>query len=209
VKPRQYNTAILCMCHQHCDVQFMDGEIVRVNTFDELEALCQTMDEKSAKRLRNDVLRFQAEGKLQELLSYEANRAKQKKAEHYVRQQQDEQARQAAHRNLLNRAKKLDERFFRAEVKALSNQGLAKFLTDRLEDALNEAKLNPVFEKMAEKGMTISIIVDDETGEDIVRLVLNPQNLISDEDVSEELAELESEKKDLETDILMVEMGLY
>lgn len=215
----QYQKIVLCQnCGQHGKVHFGNTETGEQTSSqevaypDDLEYVYQLLDKESVQRLQNDVVMFQAEGKLMYLASPEVReqlRAQQQEEAEWARRQA-EQARKLRRQQLADRAKQLDEKAIRLEVAALSNQRLVGIVTDRLMEALDKPELKPVFSEMFEREFVIKISVEDSCGcQKVVDLTINPQDLISQEINNDTAEELEAERKKFLKDILDMELDSY
>lgn len=231
LKKLKYDYVALCdppNCEDHGRVYFVDGPMENVSSFENLNRICELMDEESAHRLRTDVAILQSRGKLHSLLSLEALRqmaerqAQEKRdaAEEKKRQaEREEQKRQREARcleieRMLTDLRKKKEG---ARMAGISPHVLARTVTDKMMQTLEmldkeEKGLSSVsvISEMARRDMVIHIsVVADVDSDDpnlaeghvVLDLVINPRDLIG-KDVSKNLDELETSARKLNGEFL-------
>ncbi len=201
----------------HGDVYFTDGSFDPTHTFGDIDRVCKMMDDESAKEFRNDVTAHQARGKLWNLLSPEQQAQRQKErleeqeAQRRIQREQEEyyaeQQRLAAMRkDLLEQMNNLQEKNDVLQIQGLSDHALAMVLNNAMTKALGSPKLANALREMVSRKMLVGIsmttvydtdILNLDGGTEITNQVINPGNLMANDDVSEEQADLEEELAEL------------
>lgn len=193
-KKLKYNYLEVSM-YGYAYATFSDGSETKAENFDDINRICQMMDDESAQKFRSDVAAQQKMGRLENLLSPEAKAKK------------EEQRRQAKkqRRDLECRLKRLAEKTDRVQVAGLSDHALAKTVTGCLMKELGNVELQMFLQEMNKRGMLITISVvaegdpdklDVDDGCKVMDLVLNPGHMINN-DVSDAEAMLKAQHEEI------------
>ncbi len=215
----KYNHIELCSprCANHGNVYFEGARKQEANNFDDVTRICKELDDESAKKLRGDVAKLQAEGYLEALLAPEilAKREEERRAKLEEKQRQHEQRQQEQDRrmqDLLRRQKELGEKAVHRRIAKANDSAVAQEVGIMMTEGLDKAA-NELFREMSDRGMKIVVLVMDrdivdeylnhevEVGEDLyLNLVIDPLSLLR-EDYSREEAELKADREQLAADV--------
>lgn len=177
-----------------CFVNFLGGTSRVIRNFEDFNQVCRDLDETSAGRFMDNVNQLQQQGKLQYLLPNSHTKP-------YVVDEQVEQDRQAKMKELDDQYENLKKRRVELQLKGLSNFTLAQGVIDNLTEGLeNNKELNPIFNELSRRGMSINITVFSHLDDDeVANLSLHPSKLFMP-DMSKEEAELDADNKKFVSD---------
>lgn len=202
-KKRQYGHIEICGgCGQHGKV-YLPTLIVgggeysveeEILNFSDIERVCQMLDEESSQKFRNDIIQFQAEGRLQDLNSPEAKAEQEEEERLWV---EARRVAEQADREIIYRLEALKEQSAKLAIAGLSHHSLADMVVSCMMEGLEDPALNLVFSEMSKRKMLISIcVVQFEDQKELIELVVDPENLIC-QNTREKEADLETQMNDL------------